>query len=136
MAALWRGRSALILDEPTSVLAPADVEQLFKTMRRLAAEGCAVIFTSHKLREVTEVCDTITVMRHGRIVDTVPRDGVDAEGLAADRVVAEMSGVGSGSVRAEKSLKADVSGVGSLTWKGAATEVSTNVSGIGRVSKG
>lgn len=61
---------------------------------------------------------------------------VDAEGLAADRVVAEMSGVGSGSVRAEKSLKADVSGVGSLTWKGAATEVSTNVSGIGRVSKG
>ena len=61
---------------------------------------------------------------------------VDAEGLAADRVVAEMSGVGSGSVRAEKSLKADVSGVGSLTWKGAATEVSTNVSGIGRVSRG
>ena len=42
---------------------------------------------------------------------------VDAEGLAADRVVAEMSGVGSGSVRAEKSLQADVSGVGSLTWK-------------------
>ncbi len=61
---------------------------------------------------------------------------VDAEALAADRVVAEMSGVGSGSVRAEKSLKADVSGVGSLTWKGAATDVSTNVSGIGRVSKG
>lgn len=61
---------------------------------------------------------------------------VDAEALAADRVVAEMSGVGSGSVRAEKSLKADVSGVGSLTWKGAATDVSTSVSGIGRVSKG
>ena len=82
LAALWLGRTALILDEPTSVLAPADIEQLFKTMRRLAAEGCAVVFTSHKLREVIEVCDAISVMRHGRMVDTVDRDGVDAESLA------------------------------------------------------
>jgi Putative auto-transporter adhesin, head GIN domain len=60
---------------------------------------------------------------------------IDADRLVADRVVAEMSGVGSGSVRAEKSIRAEVSGVGSLSWKGAATEVSTSVSGIGRVSK-
>jgi hypothetical protein len=61
---------------------------------------------------------------------------IDADGLVADRVVAEMSGVGSGSVRAEKSIRAEVSGVGSLSWKGAASDVSTSVSGIGRVSKG
>lgn len=73
-------------------------------------------------------------------VDTLKLDlsgvgSVNAEALAADRVIAAMSGVGSGTVRAEKSIKADVSGVGSLTWKGGATEVSTHVSGVGRVSK-
>src|ERR1700754_1275958 len=82
LAALWRGRTALILDEPTSVLAPADIVQLFDTMRRLAAEGCAVVSPSHKLREVIEICDAISVMRHGKLVMTVEREGVDAEGLA------------------------------------------------------
>ena len=60
---------------------------------------------------------------------------IDAERLVADKVDAQLSGVGSGTVRAEKSIRADVSGVGSLTWKGAATDVSTSVSGVGRVSK-
>ena len=82
LAALWRGRRILILDEPTSVLAPGDVENLFETMRRLAAEGCAIVFTSHKLREVIEVCDTISVMRHGRLVVTVDRGETDPEDLA------------------------------------------------------
>ena len=61
---------------------------------------------------------------------------LEADALAADRVDTNLSGVGSAHVRAEKSLRANVSGVGSLSWKGAATDVSTNVSGIGRVSKG
>ena len=61
---------------------------------------------------------------------------LDADALAADRVDTNLSGVGSAHVRAEKSLRANVSGVGSLSWKGAATDVTTNVSGIGRVSKG
>ena len=61
---------------------------------------------------------------------------LEADALAADRVYTNLSGVGSAHVRAEKSLRANVSGVGSLSWKGAATDVSTNVSGIGRVSKG
>ena len=61
---------------------------------------------------------------------------LDADALAADRVDTSLSGVGSAHVRAEKSLRANVSGVGSLSWKGAATDVTTNVSGIGRVSKG
>lgn len=61
---------------------------------------------------------------------------LEADALAADSVNTNLSGVGSAHVRAEKSLRANVSGVGSLSWKGAATDVSTNVSGIGRVSKG
>ena len=61
---------------------------------------------------------------------------LEADALAADRVDTSLSGVGSAHVRAEKSLRANVSGVGSLSWKGAATDVTTNVSGIGRVSKG
>ena len=61
---------------------------------------------------------------------------LEAGELIADRVRTSLSGVGSANVRAEKSIDGNVSGVGSLTWKGAATDVSTNVSGIGRVSKG
>ena len=60
---------------------------------------------------------------------------LDADSLTADRVDTSLSGVGSAHVRAEKSLRANVNGVGSLSWKGAATDVSTHVSGIGRVSK-
>lgn len=61
---------------------------------------------------------------------------LEADKLIADRVSADVSGVGSAEVRAEKSLKANVSGVGSVKWRGAATDVSKNVSGIGSVSKG
>lgn len=61
---------------------------------------------------------------------------LEADALLADRVETSLSGVGSAHVRAEKSLRANVSGVGSLSWKGAATDVTTHVSGIGRVSKG
>ena len=61
---------------------------------------------------------------------------LEADELIADRVRTSLSGVGSATVRAEKSIDGNVSGVGSLTWKGAATEVSTHVSGVGRVSKG
>ena len=68
-------------------------------------------------------------------VDLSGVGSIDAERLVADKVDAQLSGVGSGTVRAEKSIRADVSGVGSLSWKGAATDVSTSVSGVGRVSK-
>ena len=61
---------------------------------------------------------------------------LEADELTADRVTTRLSGVGSASVRAQKSINGSVSGVGSLTWKGTATDVATHVSGIGRVSKG
>src|SRR3954451_24938514 len=70
----------LILDEPTSVLAPAEARELFDVMRRLAADGVTVVFISHKIPEVLEVATRIVVMRRGRIV--VDGGAMSAEQLA------------------------------------------------------
>ena len=58
----------LIMDEPTSVLTPQEVALLFKTLRQLASEGCSILYISHKLHEIKELCDTATILRGGRIV--------------------------------------------------------------------
>ena len=65
---LYRGLEILILDEPTAVLSPPQAAELFKSMRRLAAGGKAFIFITHRLREVTEVADEVTILREGRVV--------------------------------------------------------------------
>jgi general nucleoside transport system ATP-binding protein len=65
---LYRGLDILILDEPTAVLSPPQAEELFMSMRRLAADGKSIIFITHRLREVTQVADEVTVLRHGRVV--------------------------------------------------------------------
>lgn len=59
--------SLLILDEPTSVLTPQEVDTLFRTLRQLAAEGCSILFISHKLEEVRQLCHTATVLRQGKV---------------------------------------------------------------------
>ncbi len=61
----------LIMDEPTSVLTPQAVRKLFETLRRLAAQGCSLLYISHKLDEIQELCDTATVMRGGRVTGRV-----------------------------------------------------------------
>jgi general nucleoside transport system ATP-binding protein len=66
--ALLQDPKLLIMDEPTSVLTPQEVEQLFLTLRRLAAEGRAILYISHKLEEITALCQRATVMRLGRVV--------------------------------------------------------------------
>jgi simple sugar transport system ATP-binding protein len=58
----------LIMDEPTSVLTPQEVEQLFETLRKLAASGCSILYISHKLHEIIALCDTATILRAGRVV--------------------------------------------------------------------
>jgi ABC-type uncharacterized transport system ATPase subunit len=68
LRALARGARVLILDEPTTVLTPSETAGLFQVMRSLAAAGCALVFISHKLNEVLEVSDRITVLRQGRKV--------------------------------------------------------------------
>jgi len=74
---LYRNVKVLILDEPTAVLTPQEAEQLFTTMRQMAAEGRSVIFVSHKLHEVKAVSDRVTVLRGGKSVGVV--DTADAE---------------------------------------------------------
>ena len=65
---LYRGADVLILDEPTAVLAPSQIDELLKLMRKLKAEGRTILFISHKLEEVMKCSDVITVMRAGRVV--------------------------------------------------------------------
>jgi len=79
---LLRGARILILDEPTSVLTPQEVRGLFEVLRRMRRDGHAVIFISHKLDEVTAIADRITVLRRGRVVATLPAEGVDRRALA------------------------------------------------------
>lgn len=69
----------LILDEPTSVLTPQAVDKLFDTLRQLAAEGCSILYISHKLDEIRELCHTCTVLRGGRVTGVCdPRNETDA----------------------------------------------------------
>ena len=68
--ALLLNPSLLIMDEPTSVLTPQEVEQLFVVLRQLAREGCSILYISHKLHEIKALCDTATILRGGRLVDT------------------------------------------------------------------
>ena len=71
LKALSRDCRILILDEPTAVLVPAEVDALFATLRSLVADGLAVVFISHKLPEVRAISDRVSVLRHGRLVGTV-----------------------------------------------------------------
>ncbi len=68
LKALYRGASVLILDEPTAVLTPQEVDDLFHTLRRMTAEGHALVFISHKLHEVLAISQRVTVLRDGRVV--------------------------------------------------------------------
>jgi general nucleoside transport system ATP-binding protein len=64
---LYRGAGILIMDEPTAVLAPSEIGKLFTTLRAMVAQGKSIIFISHKLNEVTEISDRVTVLRHGKV---------------------------------------------------------------------
>jgi general nucleoside transport system ATP-binding protein len=82
LKALYRGAEILILDEPTAVLTPQEAKELFDVIQALRAEGKSIIFISHKLNEVLEIADRITVLRRGKTVETVPREGATEAGLA------------------------------------------------------
>jgi simple sugar transport system ATP-binding protein len=78
---LSRGARVLILDEPTAVLTPSETDQLFEALRRLRDEACAVIFISHKLAEVAEIADRVTVLRRGRVATVMDVGAADAQAL-------------------------------------------------------
>ena len=87
---LYRGARILILDEPTAVLVPHEVEELFQNMRELKAAGETILFIDHKLDEVLEIADTITVLRSGRTVATVKPEDVTSRELAELMVGSEL----------------------------------------------
>jgi ABC-type uncharacterized transport system ATPase subunit len=82
LKALYRHADVLILDEPTAVLTPQEAKELFEIIGVLKSEGTSIIFISHKLNEVLEIADRITVLRRGKAVETVLREGATEEGLA------------------------------------------------------
>ena len=129
--AIARRPATLILDEPTSVLTPHESEELFRVMRRLAAEGTAVVFISHKLPEVLAVAERIVVMRRGRIVgektaDTNAEDlaqlmverrppaGRSAAGPAAGEIIAIVGVAGNGQTELAAKLRNELKEAGHI----------------------
>ena len=82
MKALYRNADILILDEPTAVLTPQEASDLFEILRTLQREGMSIIFISHKLNEVLDIADRITVLRRGKTIETVPAQGATEASLA------------------------------------------------------
>src|SRR5205823_4112939 len=82
LKALYRNADILILDEPTAVLTPQEATELFAILKDLVDEGMSIIFITHKLNEVLDIADRITVLRRGKMIDTVAREGATEEGLA------------------------------------------------------
>jgi general nucleoside transport system ATP-binding protein len=90
LKALYRGADLLILDEPTAVLTPQEAGELFEIVRSLQADGKSIIFISHKLNEVLEIADRITVLRRGKTIETVPVQGATEASLARAMVGREV----------------------------------------------
>src|SRR5829696_129625 len=82
LKALYRGADVLVLDEPTAVLTPQEAHELFAIVKSLTDQGKSIIFISHKLNEVTEIADRITVLRRGKKIETLAAAGATEEGLA------------------------------------------------------
>lgn len=90
---LYRNVEILVLDEPTSVLAPQECQNLFKTLREMKQQGKTIIFISHKLNEVMDIADTVTVLRNGKIINTLVKDDTSPRQLARMMLGKEMEAV-------------------------------------------
>ncbi len=90
LRALYRGAEILILDEPTSVLTPGETERLFQVLQDMASSGRTIIFISHKLDEVMAISKYITVLRDGRVVDTLKKESTNKRELSKKMVGREV----------------------------------------------
>jgi general nucleoside transport system ATP-binding protein len=90
LKALYRGAEILILDEPTAVLTPQEAKELFEIIESLKSQGKSIVFITHKLNEVLEVADRISVLRRGKLVETISREGATEAGLARSMVGREV----------------------------------------------
>src|SRR5918998_1126220 len=87
---LYRGARTVILDEPTAVLVPQEVDELFTTLRRMRSEGFTFVFISHKLDEVRAIADTVTIIRRGMVVGNADPKAVTSRQLAEMMVGSEL----------------------------------------------
>ena len=115
----------LIMDEPTSVLTPQEVEILFHTLRKLAAEGTAILYISHKLEEIRALCDGATILRHGKVVATCDPKATSAREMAELMVGASFKAP----ARAERPRGAPVLEVAGLDLP-SATQFGTTLKGV------
>lgn len=83
----------LIMDEPTSVLTPQEVERLFETLRQIAAEGCSILYISHKLHEIKALCEAATILRAGRVVATCDPRSETTRRMAELMIGAELKSI-------------------------------------------
>ena len=96
---LFRGARLLVLDEPTAVLSPPEVDELWGVLRRLRADGGTIVLITHKLDEVMEISDTVTVMRHGRTVARLRTAATTPEEIARIMVGRDVTLVGAATGR-------------------------------------
>ena len=123
---LWRGAEILILDEPTAVLTDEETVGLFEIIHKLNNEGKSVIFISHKMREVMEISDTITVLRAGKVIETFSREQADEQTLANTMVGRKMT--------ESKYLKADLNGEPVLQCKNLSFNKESKHNGLNNIS--
>ncbi|MFC5700433.1 ABC transporter ATP-binding protein [Cohnella faecalis] len=88
---LYRGADILIFDEPTAVLTPQEIEELLGIMRSLVAQGKSIILITHKLKEIMAIADSVTIIRRGKVIDSLPIAGTNPKELAEKMVGREVS---------------------------------------------
>ncbi len=124
--ALYRGAALLILDEPTAVLTPQEVDEFFVTMRQMIDDGHALIFISHKLHEVLEISQRVSVLRDGQMIGTIPTKGATKNKLA-EMMVGREVGITKSRLKTDTTERRLVlEGVSTLSERG--TPALTNVS--------
>jgi general nucleoside transport system ATP-binding protein len=135
LKALYRDCRVLILDEPTAVLVPQEVDALFATLRRLRDDGMAIVFISHKLHEVREISSRVTVLRRGAVVGTRATADVDDRELASLMVGRPTMGVQRPAAARAGGVVLQVEGVAGETLQHIAFEVdSGEILGVAGVS--
>jgi general nucleoside transport system ATP-binding protein len=108
---LLQNPKLLIMDEPTSVLTPQEVERLFATLRQLAAEGCSILYISHKLEEIRALCHRATILRQGRVVAECAPARETARSMAERMIGSELIGAVRPSTRAPGAPRLVVDGL-------------------------
>ena len=101
----------LIMDEPTSVLTPQEVERLFATLRQIAAEGCSILYISHKLHEIKALCDSATILRGGRVVATCDPKVETTKRMAELMIGAELRKIEHGKATGGGTVRLEVKGL-------------------------